>query len=168
MDWNKYSWETPRARRGRLFRSALHTTVRLLARLSPVAVLQHWSASRWMHEDYAPTRLTSFADWCLWKLAVGGTILRCFFCWGEGSGADDFSHWWTPAALRLKAIVCLLLGRHWRCSEREHWLPNSETVLTWNWRRSGYYEVEYDSDRLDVANGWRDWRVTLDVQDLRW
>lgn len=166
MSWKRHSWETRRQWLRRLTLRTARAPLRLLARLNPVPVLQGWSAARWGHEDYEPTALTSFADWCLWKLAVAEAILRCFVCWGQGFGADDFSPW-VVAPLRLKAVVCLLLGWHWQGSESEpHWLPDSETILSWNWRKVGYYEQEWEDDRLDVALGWRDWRVTLHVQGL--
>jgi hypothetical protein len=130
---------------------------------TPRALLRNVASSGWGEEGFTHTLRTRVADWILWKLAVGEAIFRCVFGRSDDTSSCD---WWLKVGHRLKAIVCLLAGWHWKESESEWFFRDSFEITAWGWRKVSYEYDEWDNDRLEVGYGWRNWRVQLTVHEL--
>jgi hypothetical protein len=130
---------------------------------TPRAMLRNWAYEGWGEDGFTATRRTRFADWVLWKLAIAEVILRCVVSWGRHDRAD-FA-WWRLAALRAKAIVCLVLGWHWRESEGRFCFLDGVEVLGWNERRTSWEYEEYDWDRLEVGHWGGPWLVSVEIHE---
>lgn len=129
---------------------------------TPRALLRNVAYSGWGEEGFTPTLATNCADWLLWKLLVAEAIARCVF-----GRSDDTAPcpWWLKLGHRAKAIVCLLLGWHWKPSENEHFFRDTFQITIWGWRKVSWEYDEWDHDELEVGWGWRNWRVELRVHE---
>ena len=134
---------------------------RLLVRVDPIQALQNWSYSGWEESGFVPNWRTRVADAVLWKFYVGKAIVLCLV----GTIDDDLAElpWWQWAPYRAKAVICLMLGRHW---QGDGYFFDSRRVDSWNGELVGYYEPEWEDSHVEVGEGWKNWRVNLHVREL--
>lgn len=128
---------------------------------NPIEVLRQWEWDGWDQDGWHQTWRSRVGTWCMWKVRIAGAIFRSAF----QKTADSYP-FWIRVVLRLKAVVCLLLGRH--CREGEH--LHCATLVEFNWRKVSWEYDEWDCDRVEVGWGlttfddrvWRNWRVHVE------
>lgn len=135
--------------------------LRWFERISPFRVLQDWAWDGWDQNGWHPTWRTRIAFPVIGVTQRLGAVGRCLFLSTKNSELEEYQlH--AQVAYRVKAIICLVLGIWARDDERIHTIE----VAWWNERRTSYEYEEYDSDRVSVGTGWRNWFVELESEGV--
>jgi len=138
---------------------------RALERINPIRVFRDWQYDGYRWSDTADGPVFKVT----WRVRVGDAVIwkwdvlmaLGFAAFSRSSEELWCLPWWQRPLYRLKAIICLLSGLHWK-SERYAW-PRLE-IAWWDGALVGYCEPEWESSTLHVGEGWRNWWVELDLR----